>query len=118
MPLQYGGGIRHIAEAAMVMVHQALDSFARLDTVLAEGVIQADNEVNSEFKSIVRQLITHMMEDPRTITTAIDIIWIAKAIERIGDHAKNIAEQVIFIAEGRDIRHSGKRKEKRNGGEA
>jgi phosphate transport system protein len=70
------------------------------------SVIRADSEVDTEFKSIIRQLITHMMEDPRTITTSIDIIWIARAIERIGDHAKNISEQVVFVVEGRDIRHT------------
>jgi len=108
MPSQYGVGIRHIAEAALGMVRQALDSFARLDTELAESVIRADNEVDVEFKSIMRQLITHMMEDPRTITTAIDIIWIARAVERIGDHAKNIAEHVVYVVDGRDIRHPKK----------
>jgi phosphate transport system protein len=105
MPSQYGIGIRHIAEAALVMLRQALDAFARLDAALAVKVIQADVDVDTEFKSIMRQLITHMMEDPRTITTSIDIIWIARAVERIGDHAKNVAEHVVFIVEGRDIRH-------------
>jgi phosphate transport system protein len=110
MPSQYGIGVRHIAEAALVMLRQALDAFARLDTELAVKVIQADVDVDTEFKSIMRQLITHMMEDPRTITTSIDIIWIARAVERIGDHAKNVAEHVVFIVEGRDIRHPGKEK--------
>ena len=108
MPSQYGVGIRHLAEAALTMVREALDAFARLDTVQATNVIRADSEVDTEFKSIIRQLITHMMEDPRTITTAIDIISIARAIERIGDHAKNVAEHVVFIVEGRDIRHPPK----------
>ena len=108
MPAQYGVGVRHIAEAALSMLRQSLDSFARLDTTLAEAVIRADNEVDVEFKSIMRQLITHMMEDPRTITTAIDIIWIARAVERIGDHAKNIAEHVVYVVDGRDIRHPKK----------
>ena len=99
---------RYIAEAALGMLHQALDGFARLDPQQAEQVIRADANVDTEFKSIVRQLITHMMEDPRTITTSIDIIWIARAVERIGDHAKNIAEHVVFIVEGRDIRHPPK----------
>lgn len=110
MPAQYGVGVRHIAEAALSMVRQALDSFARLDVEQALSVIRADNDVDTEFKSIMRQLITHMMEDPRTITTSIDIIWIARAVERIGDHAKNVAEQVIYIVDGRDIRHTGKGK--------
>ena len=105
LPSQYGIGIRHLAEAALNLVRQSLDAFARLDVPLAQEVIKADSDVDTEFKSIIRQLITHMMEDPRTITTAMDIIWIARAVERIGDHAKNVAEHVIFIVEGRDIRH-------------
>lgn len=104
-PAQYGIGVRHIADAALGMLRQALDAFARVDAELARKVIVADVDVDTEFKSIVRQLITHMMEDPRTITTSIDIIWIARAVERIGDHAKNVAEHVVFIVEGRDIRH-------------
>lgn len=105
LPAQYGIGIRHLAEAALAMVRQSLDAFARIDAVQAKAVIRADSEVDTEFKSIIRQLITHMMEDPRTITTSIEIISIARAIERIGDHAKNVAEQVVFVVEGRDIRH-------------
>jgi phosphate transport system protein len=100
--------VRHIADEAIAMLHQALDSFARLDAVKATEVIHADAKVDSEFKALVRQLITYMMEDPRTITTAIDIVWICRSVERIGDHAKNVAEHVIYIAEGRDIRHAGK----------
>jgi len=100
--------VRHVAEEAVAMLRRALDSFARLDVALAGEVIAADANVDAEFKSLVRQLVTYMMEDPRTITTAIDILWIGRAIERIGDHAKNIAEHVIYIAEGRDIRHTGK----------
>ena len=105
LPSQYGIGIRHLAEAALNLVRQSLDAFARHDVPLAQEVIKADSDVDTEFKSIIRQLITHMMEDPRTITTSIEIISIARAIERIGDHAKNVAEQVVFIVEGRDIRH-------------
>ena len=106
LPEQYGFGVRHLAESARAMLRQALDAFARLDTVQAGEVIRSDSNVDSGFRSIVRQMITYMMEDPRTIGAAIDIIWIANAIVRIGDHAKNISEQVIYIAEGRDIRHS------------
>ncbi len=100
--------VRHVADEAVIMLRQALDSFARLDVALADAVIHADAKVDAEFKAIVRQLITYMMEDPRTISTAIDIVWICRSVERIGDHAKNIAEHVIYIAEGRDIRHTGK----------
>lgn len=108
VPSQFGIGVRHLAEATILMIRQALDAFARLDTEQAKMVIRADSEVDTEFKSIIRQLITHMMEDPRTITTSIDIITIARAIERIGDHAKNVSEQVIYVVDGRDIRHTGK----------
>lgn len=110
-PMQFGVGIHHVAEAALTMLRQALDAFARLDVEAAAAVISADEAVDVEFKSILRQLITHMMEDPRAITTSIDIIWIARSIERIGDHAKNIGEQVIYIVEGRDVRHPPKEAE-------
>jgi len=106
LPSQYGIGIRHLAEAALNLVRQSLDAFARLDTTLSQEVIRADSDVDTEFKSIIRQLITHMMEDPRTITTSIEIISIARAIERIGDHAKNIAEYVVYMVKGRDVRHT------------
>lgn len=110
LPAQYGIGVRHLAEAAMQLVRQSLDAFARLDVPQAQAAIVADADVDTEFKSIIRQLITHMMEDPRTISTSIEIITIARAIERIGDHAKNVSEQVIYVVEGRDIRHSGEAK--------
>lgn len=97
--------IRHIAEAALAMIRAAMDAFARMESAPASDIIQSDDEVDAEFKSIMRQLITHMMENPKIISTAIDIIWMARAVERIGDHAKNIAEQVVFIVEGKDIRH-------------
>ena len=97
--------VRHLAQAASAQIRSALDTFARLDADEARAVIQTDDALDKEFKSIIRQLITFMMEDPRTITTALDIITIARAIERVGDHAKNLAEQVIYIVEGRDIRH-------------
>lgn len=97
--------VRHLAQAASAQIRSALDTFARLDADEARAVIDTDDALDKEFKSIVRQLITFMMEDPRTITTALDIITIARAIERVGDHAKNLAEQVIYIVEGRDIRH-------------
>jgi phosphate transport system protein len=98
--------IRHLAKAASTQLRRALDTFARLDTAEAAAVILADEDLDTEFKSVVRQLITYMMEDPRTIATSLDIITMARAIERVGDHAKNIAEQVIYIVEGRDVRHS------------
>jgi len=98
--------VRHLANKASYQLRGALDVFARLDTSQARKLISADEALDDEFKGVVRQLITFMMEDPRCITTALDIITIARAIERVGDHAKNIAEQVIYIVEGRDVRHS------------
>jgi phosphate transport system protein len=98
--------IRHAADIALSMLRQALDAFARLDTAQAASIIRQDMAIDAEFRSILRQLITFMMEDPRTISTALEIVWIAKAVERIGDHAKNIAEDVIYIVKGTDVRHT------------
>ncbi len=98
--------VKHLADAASSQLRSALDTFARLDTDEARKVIEADLSLDSEFKAIVRQLITFMMEDPRSISTALDVITISRCIERVGDHAKNIAEQVIYIVEGRDVRHT------------
>jgi phosphate transport system protein len=89
------------------MLQGALDSLARMDVDAARQVIQADKEIDAVFNSILRQLVTYMMEDPRTIGEALDIIWIAKAIERVGDHATNIAENVIYTVSGIDVRHTG-----------
>jgi phosphate transport system protein len=98
--------INHVSEVSMGMLRKALDAFARLDPASAARVIGEDAAIDAEFHAIVRQLITFMMEDPRTITTSINIIWVAKAFERIGDHAKNIAEQTIYIVKGTDVRHT------------
>jgi len=98
--------IRHSGDIAVKMLRESLDAFARLNIQDAGRIISEDRAIDTEFKSVVRQLITYMMEDPRTITTSLDIIWIAKAIERIGDHAKNICEYVIYIVMGTDVRHT------------
>ncbi|MGN6388895.1 MAG: phosphate signaling complex protein PhoU [Burkholderiaceae bacterium] len=98
--------VRVIATSAAGMLHDALDAFARLDHRQALRLIAQDEVIDHEFRSILRTLITFMMEDPRTISSALDTLWVAKAAERIGDHAKNIAEYVIYIVEGRDIRHT------------
>jgi len=98
--------VRTISRATSSLLHNALDAFARLDGRQALELIAADEVVDHEFRTILRNLITFMMEDPRTISPALDTLWVAKAIERIGDHAKNIAEYVIYVVEGRDIRHS------------
>jgi phosphate transport system protein len=98
--------VRVIANSAADMLHDSLDAFARLDSKQALRLIAQDEIIDHEFRSIMRSLITFMMEDPRTISSALDTLWVAKAIERIGDHAKNIAEYVIYIVEGKDIRHT------------
>lgn len=98
--------VRTIAVATTEMLHDALDAFARLDGKQAMAIIAQDALIDHEFKTILRNLITFMMEDPRTISSSLDTLWVAKAIERIGDHAKNIAEYVIYVVEGKDIRHT------------
>jgi len=96
----------NVAERALSMLRQSLDAFARLDVSEAMRVVKQDSEVDDAFRAIMRQLITFMMEDPRTITRSLEILFIAKAIERIGDHAKNMAEYVIYMVKGRDVRHT------------
>ena len=98
--------VRQTGNKAAMMLRRVLDAMARLDAGEAEKIIAEDKLIDTEFRGIMRQLITYMIEDPRTITTALDIVWIAKAIERVGDHAKNIAEQVIYIVHGTDVRHT------------
>ena len=99
--------IRHMGEQAAAMLNNVLDAFVRLDYQAAALVVRSDKEVDQHFQAIIRQLITYMMEDPRTITTALDIVFIAKSVERIGDHCKNIAEDIIYIVKGLDVRHKG-----------
>jgi len=99
--------LRHVAGLAVDMLRKALDAFARMDLTAAAQVVRQDQDVDSEFKSIMRQLITFMMEDPRTITRSLDLMFIAKSIERIGDHSKNISEYVVYMVNGRDVRHIG-----------
>jgi phosphate transport system protein len=97
--------IRKVGGIGVAMLRDVLDAFVRLDVNDATRIIREDLAVDDHFRGILRQLITYMMEDPRTISTALDIVFIAKAIERIGDHAKNIAEDVIYIVKGTDVRH-------------
>jgi phosphate transport system protein len=98
--------LRVAADLAAAMLRKTLDSFARLDTVMAVVIIKQDNEIDDEYNGFLRKLITYMMEDPRTISPSLDLLFLAKSIERVGDHAKNIAEQIIFIVKGEDVRHT------------
>ena len=98
--------IRRTGSIVVGMLRKALDAFARLDSVAAAEVIRDDATIDEAFRGIMRQLITFMMEDPRTITTALEIVWVARALERMGDHSKNMAEQVIYIVKGTDVRHT------------
>ena len=94
------------AELAVAQLRKALDGFARLDVDRAVEVLRKDDLIDQEFEGLLRKLITYMMEDARTISSSIDLIFVAKAIERIGDHAKNLAEQIIYVVKGTDVRHN------------
>ena len=98
--------LRVAADLASGLLRKALDAFARLDTAAALSILKEDDLIDDEFDGFVRKLITYMMEDPRTISASLDLLFIAKAIERVGDHAKNIAEFIIYIVKGADVRHS------------
>ncbi|KQW50746.1 MULTISPECIES: phosphate signaling complex protein PhoU [unclassified Roseateles] len=94
------------AELATAQLRKALDAFARLDVERALDVLKHDDAIDKEFDGLLRKLITYMMEDPRTISSSIDLVFVAKAIERVGDHAKNLAEVVIYVVKGQDVRHN------------
>lgn len=98
--------LRVASDLASGQLRKALDAFARLDTTAAVAILKEDDLIDKEFDGFVRKLITYMMEDPRTISPSLDLLFLAKAIERIGDHAKNIAELIIYIVKGADVRHS------------
>jgi len=97
--------VRHIGQIVVKMINLALDAFARYDVLTALEVAQKDKEVDREYESAVRELMTYMMEDPRSISRVMNAMWALRALERIGDHAKNIAEHIIYLVRGLDVRH-------------
>lgn len=105
-PRSYYIGINAMGNHVLRMVHGALDAFARMDSRAALDVARREPESDDQYVAILRQLITYMMEDPRSITSSLDAIWVARAMERIGDHARNICEYVIYFVEGKDVRHT------------
>ena len=100
------GDLQFEADLAVAQLRKALDAFARLDTARALEVLKQDDQIDQEFEGLMRKLITYMMEDPRTISSSIDLVFVAKAVERVGDHAKNLAEAIIYIVKGTDVRHT------------
>ena len=98
--------LRVVSDLASGLLRKSLDAFARLDAAMALTILKEDDAIDKEFDGFVRKLITYMMEDPRTISSSLDLLFVAKAIERIGDHAKNIAEFTIYVVKGADVRHT------------
>ena len=96
--------VRHIASSVTKILANALDAFARFDADAAIRTIEEDKQVDLDYKTALREVVTYMMEDPRSISRAINILWVVRSLERIGDHAKNLCEQIVFVVKGKDIR--------------
>jgi len=106
LSLPRSADISHCASLALSMTERTMEAFARSETGIALQVIREDKKVNDEYDLITRNLVYHMLEDPRAISSGLDFLFVAKSIERIGDHAKNISEYVIFMVKGQDVRHT------------
>lgn len=98
--------IKTMANLAREMLHMSLDAFARSDATKVLPIAQMDGQVDDQYQMTIRQLITFMLEDPRTISMSLEVLFVSKAIERIGDHAKNISEYVVYMVKGKDVRHT------------
>lgn len=98
--------LRHIGSGVQTMLRHSLDAFARYDIDLAVNVVKEDRLIDQEYKTALRELVTYMMEDPRSISRAMNVLWALRSLERIGDHARNLAEHIIYMVKGKDVRHS------------
>ena len=105
-PRSYYISVISMGQHVQKMLHDALDVFARMDSQKAIDVAAQDDKIDEEYGAILRQLVTYMMEDPRSISNVMDVVWAVRALERIGDHAHNICENVIYLVEGKDVRHT------------
>ena len=97
--------IRHMGQSVSRMLANALDAFARFDVDAAMRTLEEDKQIDLDYKTALRELVTYMMEDPRSISRVINVLWVLRSLERIGDHAKNLCEQIVFVVKGKDIRH-------------
>jgi phosphate transport system protein len=104
-PKSYYVGINAMGNLVSRMLHDVLDAFARMDSIRAVEVASKEPESDDQYSAILRQLITYMMEDARNISGTLDAVWVARALERIGDHSRNICENIIYLVEGKDVRH-------------
>ena len=97
--------VRHLGSSVSAMLANALDAFARFDVKAAMSTLEEDAQIDLDYKTALRELVTYMMEDPRSIIRAINILWVVRSLERIGDHSKNLCEQIVYVVKGKDIRH-------------